>query len=577
MKRLIFICIFSITAFLHAQDFSLENLQTLGDEDLLDLFIEVRGDSLIEERIARVYLDRARSEGDTIKMARGYDRLARIFHPRKNIIFADSVIELTKNMSNITYPGLGYMLKGYEYYKMGDLISSTKNDIIAYELALVNRNISQQLYLMNSLIASKLAWGNKNEALALQIKRDKLLNSDTIVQRIMKSTRQDARPNINEYVKEQQLVSIMSFANCYLKLGSYNEAMKYVEKGFQMSNNFNWKNNDFYKCWFLEASLETNYRLENFVEAINASNNIFRNCLGILGKDSEFNVLLHKGLSLIEIGEYELGVKYLKRSDSLFNVENISLEPDQRVLFEKLLDHSEITKDTQKQIEYLNKLIYVDSIFKINYQFFEPDLIRNFETPELLKEKEFLINGLRNKNKKSQTKLWWSVGILSISVLGLIYYFNRQLVYKRRFELLMKRGADSKDDGVKNQSGSMEISSEIIEHILSELDKFESNHAYLSSKVSLSELANNLGTNSRYLSKVINLQKDKGFPQYINDLRVDYAIKEMTENSKFRKYSIKAIAADCGFKSAESFSRSFYKRHGIYPSYYIKKIENLRG
>ena len=40
-----------------------------------------------------------------------------------------------------------------------------------------------------------------------------------------------------------------------------------------------------------------------------------------------------------------------------------------------------------------------------------------------------------------------------------------------------------------------------------------------------------------------------------------------------RKYTIKAIAAECGYKNAESFSKAFYKINGIYPSYYIKKIE----
>ena len=37
---------------------------------------------------------------------------------------------------------------------------------------------------------------------------------------------------------------------------------------------------------------------------------------------------------------------------------------------------------------------------------------------------------------------------------------------------------------------------------------------------------------------------------------------------------IKATAKESGFKSAESFSKSFYKVYGIYPSFYLKQLES---
>ena len=119
------------------------------------------------------------------------------------------------------------------------------------------------------------------------------------------------------------------------------------------------------------------------------------------------------------------------------------------------------------------------------------------------------------------------------------------------------------------------MSSNIIEDILTSLERFEKNKHFLSQKISLNDLAGQFKTNPKYLSQVINLQKEKNFSQYINDLRVDYALKELKENKRFRKFTIKAIAADCGFKSSESFSKGFSKRHVIYPSYYIKRLENL--
>ena len=71
------------------------------------------------------------------------------------------------------------------------------------------------------------------------------------------------------------------------------------------------------------------------------------------------------------------------------------------------------------------------------------------------------------------------------------------------------------------------ISVVIIENILRQLDVFETQNKFLSKDVSLNEIAKKFETNSTYLSKVINLKKDKNFSQYINDLRINFAIKEL--------------------------------------------------
>ena len=67
-----------------AQSPSESLLNSLEYEELLTLFNDFEGDSLAQEKIARTYLERAKVDGDTVKVARGYDRLARIFHPHDN-------------------------------------------------------------------------------------------------------------------------------------------------------------------------------------------------------------------------------------------------------------------------------------------------------------------------------------------------------------------------------------------------------------------------------------------------------------------------------------------------------------
>ncbi len=163
------------------------------------------------------------------------------------------------------------------------------------------------------------------------------------------------------------------------------------------------------------------------------------------------------------------------------------------------------------------------------------------------------------------------IGLLGLSLFLLGYYINRQWVYKKRFQKLITIKEDKKVD-VSSSASKQEISAEIIEDILKQLDTFETKKSFTSSTLTLNKVAKSFGTNSTYLSKVINLKKDKNFSQYLNDLRVEYAMEELNENPKFRKYTIKAIAQESGFKSGESFSKAFYKKYKIYPSYYLKQL-----
>jgi hypothetical protein len=71
LKNLTYIFAFFLCIHLTAQDLSQRALQKLDDEELLDLFNEVDQDSIKAEIVARVYLNRARLEKETIKMARG--------------------------------------------------------------------------------------------------------------------------------------------------------------------------------------------------------------------------------------------------------------------------------------------------------------------------------------------------------------------------------------------------------------------------------------------------------------------------------------------------------------------------
>ncbi len=117
-----------------------------------------------------------------------------------------------------------------------------------------------------------------------------------------------------------------------------------------------------------------------------------------------------------------------------------------------------------------------------------------------------------------------------------------------------------------------QLSSQTIQTILKDLSSFEIKQDFLNNNITLVYLALKLKTNSKYLSKTINLHKKKSFSQYINDLRIEYLIEKLKTDKTFTNYTIKAIGKEIGFNTSNAFSKAFFKKAGMHPSQYIKEL-----
>ncbi|MBX2829421.1 MAG: helix-turn-helix domain-containing protein [Flavobacteriaceae bacterium] len=154
-----------------------------------------------------------------------------------------------------------------------------------------------------------------------------------------------------------------------------------------------------------------------------------------------------------------------------------------------------------------------------------------------------------------------------------LYHFHeaRQERYKKLNDRLRKRMNPTPQKNEVDYN-SLGISKEILEAVILKIHSFETQKMFLSQEINLSSLAKELGTNSSYLSKIINHTKGKSFKNYVNDLRIEHAHQDLLQNPQKRKYTIEAIAYDNGFKSAESFSKKFRERYNIYPSVFLKSL-----
>ena len=105
------------------------------------------------------------------------------------------------------------------------------------------------------------------------------------------------------------------------------------------------------------------------------------------------------------------------------------------------------------------------------------------------------------------------------------------------------------------------------------INVMENSTEFCSSDFSLARLATLVGSNSKYVSLVINDTFHKTFKNYVNDYRIRLACLRMADTGTYGSYTLNAIAESVGFKSYTTFVELFRKVVGITPSMYKDKLK----
>lgn len=93
---------------------------------------------------------------------------------------------------------------------------------------------------------------------------------------------------------------------------------------------------------------------------------------------------------------------------------------------------------------------------------------------------------------------------------------------------------------------------------------------YRDKDFSAKELARMLGTNTRYISAVINSRFNTNFSSLINEYRIKEALHRLTDK-RYTDLTIEEIGTIVGFANRQSFYASFYRIMGETPNGYRKK------
>lgn len=133
---------------------------------------------------------------------------------------------------------------------------------------------------------------------------------------------------------------------------------------------------------------------------------------------------------------------------------------------------------------------------------------------------------------------------------------------------LVEESAPIEESAVEEEIDSN--TSQLTEQMKAQLNELMTvREIYLDSRLTLSDLAAELGTNRTYLSNYLNRELNVSFYDYVNSFRVKRACRMIDSDPDV---SVHDIVESCGFNSVSTFRRSFTREIGRTYGEYRKNV-----
>jgi AraC-like DNA-binding protein len=530
----------------------MDTLQKKSFDELKQGFYSNLKDTIKLKIYANAYLKKGKNNKDSLNISKGY-HYSYILDKNNNVgqDYLDSIITVSKNKDYELYPLIAYNLKSRFYFK-----NHNYEKCLVYLFKAKNCNkgkyydIEMDLQVNHSVALIKSRLGNYREALTLFLKNEKYYSNN-----------------------KNYLTTLFAIADSYRFLKKLDSSSYYNSKGIKAS--LKQKNSNWYNYFLLNEGAT----LSDKGFYVISNDSIEKGLSNIIQVDDKLNTAMayyFLGINNFALNKKAKAMSYFKKVDSIFFISK-DIHPELRKGYELLINESKLNNNLEEEIIYINKLLELDKTLYNNYRILSKKIIQEYDTPKLLAKKNFLIKKAERKN----SNYIFFIFVLAVIIIAIAIYLKKvikkQKIDRQKLELLLKKKHVSENTSVdkKEQIKSLKINPKITTNVLNALERFENNKEYLDNKITAHNLAKKIGTNTQYLSKIINHYKGGNFSNYLNNLRIEYAINKLSTDKQYMKYTIEAIANEVGFNSSESFSTAFYKKTGIKPSYFRKNFEKV--
>ncbi len=280
-----------------------------------------------------------------------------------------------------------------------------------------------------------------------------------------------------------------------------------------------------------------------------------------------------RGQLFFEEQNYEAAIKNLE--NALLLIENINYNPLKDKIYKDLSKNYLVLKNNSKYEIYKKKSAESSKLLGDQKEEARREILQL--NTELISDKN---QALKSQNK---TRLLYIIAISSLLLMSAGYFYLREIQKAKtlskqiKFFRSINIPNEIKKEPLKEKNLSKKtllIPKETEEEILTQLEGFEHSQKYLDNNMSLATLSAQLGTNTKYLSEIINKYKDKNFNTYINELRIKHVIQLLSKDRTYLQYKISYIAEIGGFTSHSAFTNVFKSVTGFSPNEYLQNLRN---
>ncbi|SCY96364.1 hypothetical protein SAMN02927903_03122 [Flavobacterium caeni] len=493
------------------------------------------------------YLKKAKSENNWKHILNAYKIILHQSEKRNRIYYADSMIYAAKHTQENDLIGSAYLTKGIVYYDMTDYNNALDNYLIANNHLIGTADKYLEHKTKYNIAQIKYYLGYYDDAASLfKESAAYFKNEDDI----------------------PYLSSLHSLALCYSRLEKFGQCTITNDFGIKEASRL-----EYYEAIprFVNSEGINQFFRKNYSISIGKLNETLPSFIKNKDFAGETVTCFYLGKNYWALNQREKAMQYFLKVNKAF-IERNYIYPYLRESFEITIDYYKSENDLQAQLKYIDQLLLADKYLTNNYKYLYGRIHKEYDTKKLLHAKGEIEKSLRFE--KQQNIIFIILIAILLAWLGYMIYKSRE--NKRKFKRLMERKAQqvklTAEAKLKN-TDTLKMNPEVKASILKHLDNFESSEKFLEKGITLPKLAKKFNSNIVYVSKVISHSRLKKSTDYINDLKIDWIIIQLRENSKFRNYTNKALGEEAGFSTTQHFTRAFYKNTGISPTFFIQELK----
>lgn len=498
---------------------------------------------------AKVWLTVAKKQRNLEQQAKAYKHIMHLVEKKYRMIYADSLLLSAMATYDNILIGNAYLTIGAALYNNRELVKALDNYLLANNY-ISKTNDTYAIYKVKYTIAqTKYHLGFYEEAIDLFSECLQFFKDE----------------NSTAY-----LTSLHGLALCYNKIERHDLCAFNNQLGLQLS-----KQLELPKLvpYFKNSEGINNYNLGNYTEAISLLKESFK--AFEKSKDEAYQIVTwsYLGKCYWAQNKKDIAVGYFHKVMHTIEKNNF-IRPDLRDTFELLIAYYAEKKDLKNQLKTIEKLLSYDTQLNNNYKYLSYKIHKEYDTKSLIQKKQKI------KEELESNKIHY-IGIITLlSVLVFViysYHLFTKKIQRQKFDSIMNKLNHNKKDEVNINNPVTTISPEVTKEVLQNLEKFEANKKFIEKDMTLTKLATQLNTNTKYASLIIAHHRGKKTTSYINDLKIDFIVEVLVNNNKFRNYTNKALAEEAGFGSTQIFTQCFKNKIGMSPTAFIHQLNTSKN